>query len=1529
VRRWLAIAGAVVLGFALVLIKHEAIAKSLVAAIAGAATGTTVSIGGAQIDLQHADLANVDVQSRAREPIARIAQIDVGYNLRDLLPGSSRRFGLESLDVESPDITVIRHADGSYNIPIPHQQAGAPNATPFRFTGVLRNGRITIVDESPHAFARELTIEGVRAALDVNSSARSTYSAALTYIEGGRFYPISGSADLNAPAGYARQTWILPPMPIARLVDFGLNSASMHLTAGRITGAHIRIFGLPDATGSLHTEFAATTQLRGVTIAATNLTQPVRGLHGGVDVYGNGIIFDGVSGTLAGVPVAAVGGAYDLANPSFRLALRTSGDTARLRLAATQSARLPISGNVDIGLRAEGPAANPLVLISVNAPAIRYDTFALQQSGGLFALRGNEVDAFGMRTSYRDVQFEGRGRISLQQRPNAIELLALGNAPVGSLPYEQAVLPGMPLHATVLATANDPTKIQTQGVLHGRSAAQTLAGEFAVTSQGVGTLGPLEIDGSRGSLYAQGALDHPRGSEKAVVVARDFRIDAPNAARLNGSAVLLGNGGHAVARVQGRGMQGAIATLSAGTLAIAAARLPVLGGELSAGALVRGTMTAPKINATIVASGMHYGQFPVSGVTSLGYGHSVLGIKDTTVGMGPAFVSVDGTVGGLAMGKPLVPRLDVNAHARAVDAQQLAKLVQPSRASLIQGSIDSDVRVTGTQASPYVRGSIDVPEGSLNGLAFRGLHGYLDGTPADIALRNGSVTVGSSAIAFSAGGGTSGAFRGELHAPRVNLADFNDFFDTGDTLAGTGSINATASYSGARLATSGTASFSDARFRRFDVGTTYAHWTTAGRTIAATVDAGGPYGSLRASGTFAIPNHAISMTAAVRNADLTQWLPMLGYNVPVTGHLNARGTVAGRFPDLDSTLSADVEGGTAGPLTVQRATVALHTIGGRGRIDSALVQVPDMVATASGGFGLGASDPLSLSAHITSPDIGAFAQQAVHSKLDVGGALDTTINVDGTRSYPQISDAFAIDSLRYGKLTIPHVGAQIVLDKHDVVLKNGLVNFTKGRILLAAAVPLQMAPFDPPREAPFTASMTADDVELANFADALPQGAHVSGRLDGSLSASGAIDNPRFGGKLTLDNVTYSGPQFPTPIDAGAQLAFSGNRVTLQNASATVGGGTIDASGGAYVPSMRDFSAAAFTFTAAAHNALFNVPKYYNGRIDGALQVARRAGSPIAVSGSMAFSQARVPLDAFLGAGGSSPSSPALPPIAFDSLHIVAGNNLRVQSPNVDVGAAGALTINGTLASPKLSGSFNSMGGTLSFYRNFNIERARVSFDPKSGIIPYVNANASTFITNPDTDIHIHVTGPATGLNLALSSQPEYDRSQILGLLVGAQQFGAVQGVQSSGTGSASASGAVQSLATGQLNQVFSRNLFEPLSTALGSTLGLTNVQLTAGLNAGFGARAVKAFGRDLDAIFAQSFGEPIRESFTLEARPSSGTAISLTTYTQQLTNVFGAQQPFGTTASQINGQPPILSIEPMSGTNGLDLLFERKFWNL
>ncbi len=1515
--------------------QRQALTRLAIADAAASFVHVRVSFASMHLTTQQAVFENVRVTSLSDEPIATIARLWLTYDLRDLLPGGKRLYGLKSVTVASPSLTIVRHADGSFNVPrLKPPASNARVQKPLMLRAVVRNGSIEVVNESQYAKPNErrMYVEDLDADADIASSERSHYAIAMQYGERPeRLYPVRGRGEIDLQGGYIDQRWTSAELPIAAAANFVINAPSLRLDSGMLHSVDAQYFALGAPGGTLAPHLAARAMLTGASLSVAGLSQEITGVRGPVDVYENGLLTPGLAASVGGALARIDGGIYDVRDPHVRITIRGAGDLARLREVFAQAARLPMRGRLAFGLLIEGSAAKPLIWIDLRAPAIAYASTSVQRIDGLVAYDGREADIVAFNGSCRGIGLTARGRVIPQKQPDAIALLLGVHAAPGDLPYTGTLLPQFALDGTALATANDPKSIALRGVISGAGPNENLEGIFNVASSGEGAVGPLRLRHGAGTLYARIALDRPR--DLAVGLARVQKFSIPQAdGSLN--ATLFGGEGKSTIGVLGiaqiattLGVATAQGRLASRGNALQGGIFGRLNSEASFGARVDGTLHAPKIAGTVVVAGARYRDFEVNGSAGLAFAGGTLDVSDAQAALGPLFIGAAGTVTGILPGTS-APQYDLAAELHTSDVSALLAQLRPREAALVQGSVDADLHVRGAGMQPSFAGTVSAPEGLVNGLAFRGFHGSVRGDRDALALQRGHVTVGSTNVALAGSATTSGNADVNVRAPQADLADFNDFFDRGDTLAGNGSLALSATTSGTQLiATSGTAFFTGAQYRRLALGTVVASWRSIGDSIGTNVSLGGTSGLVHVSGTVMPAVMQANLRAQATNVDLGAWLPMLGLNLPVTGRLNAQTSISGRYPDIAMNLRAAVANGTAGRIPIERFDVAASVSHGRGRITSAALDVPSLATTASGTFGLRPGDRLALVAHSTSPNVGYLLNEVTGKDFKLAGTLDSMLQLSGTRTRPQLSDTVTLQALQYANLTIPRIAGVIAVDRTSASVREGQIDLARGKALVAVTVPIAVtAAKVGPGRGRFAASLTADDIELSNFVSLLPKGTQIEGRIDGTVIGGGSVDAPQVNGSLTLHNASFSGPMERSPItDVAGELAFSGTRASLQSRG-SVGAGSLTAQATAALASLREPASAAFDVTARLQNARLDMPAYFQGVLNGSVALTRADGAIPQMSGDMTVSDARLPLSAFLNVKGGSKPPPSLPEITFANLRIAAGKNVRVQSANVDVGATGDVALSGALRAPKLAGSFRSTGGTLSFYRTFNLETANLDFDPSSGLVPDVNAVATSYVANPPTAVRMHVTGPVTNMNLDLSSDPSYNKQQILGLLVGAQQFGAVAGVNSTGGTGFSATSAGQQFALGQVNTLFTRTMLEPLSASVASAFGFTSVQITTDIQTGLGLNALKALGKNVNAIFAQSFGYPRVQAVTLEAHPDPATGYRLTWYTTTGPSLFAAQLQMQPVASNVLDLNPATTLPPASGTNGVGFSYVRKF---
>jgi hypothetical protein len=1648
----------------LVAIFRQAIASAIVAEAADLVTGMHVSFATLRLGTDRTTLTGVRITSASGAPIASIARVDVRYSLSDAIGGRNRKYGLRSIDLTRPMLTIVRYPNGSLNVPIPKPSTGKPSGPPLFFTARVRDGSVSFEDQTRVLpAARRFLFIAIYANADVDSAATTRYAVSVDYDVGRASYPLHAAGTMEKSHGLMLQRFWAPRIPIAQLVDYVANNRAVRVRSGELDGFDVHLFAFGGSGTAAHFHATGSVRLEDGLIDVAGFAKPLAGLHGRFDVTDDAVTTPSITGSI-GRPVARVsGGIYDLRHPQAHFALDLPAQLATLRRLSPLAARLPATGPVDVRALVEGPVFAPEAFVAISSPRFLYNGIALTRTRALIAASPNEVDVLRMRTHYGAIDLGSEGIVAL--KPQRLAMLALGSAPASSLPFVSGFVPGMTLQAALLATAGNLKEIQTRGVITGASRVQSALGLFSVASPGTGIVGPIFAGNGAGSVYARIELNHPRTQTLALVDARSFHvssaprvplgnfhispipkfggtIDATIAGTQRGSgfgafgqamlanahiaslrvaharaafagsvgdldvpsfsasggwgriagaasvatlphrmiaqlrdARLIARDGTPIARLD------ATAGIGGGALDIYAARariaggealasgsfgnggtlafslggvdaaslgrfgLPVQSGDIGAAAVAGGTPQNPSVRAAIVLAAAQVKHIATGGAASLALAQRRLAIRGGTLTVGPAVMEAGGTLSGVGASiSPNGVRYDLAAQIDDLDLQQSAAILNPRLAQQVTGSADGTFSVTGMGRTPAIAGSVDVPEGSVHGEAFRNLRFGLHGSLSSMTLDSGRVTLGTTTLAFDAAF-TRGSAALSVHAPYVDLADFNDFFDTGDTFEGRGRLDV-AFASGGGMSTSGSARFAGTHFRQFDLGSASANWRTVGSTLRLTAATRSSTGRFALRGSVGLPatlgatnpQRSLSQTdldlvASARRVALASWLPLFGLTAPITGTARADASVRGRYPDLSIVASAAVSRATAGRMPIRSVAVEGSVNGTHGTIRRVALAMPYLSAAGSGSFGLSRSARFDFTARATSPNIGALAALAMKRKLSLSGNADATLRLSGTMARPAAGARFVVNALRLAKLQIPRLAGTLSANRRSIALRNGEVDLRTGRVLAAARIPLpakapmSLAAVDPP----IFARIRADDVTLSNFSSLLPSGSTLDGRIDGSLVARGTTAAPELNGTMRLTGGSYSGSFDKATLDGiGGQLAFSGTTIALRDFRADVGGGTMRGSGSIALKNVRNPASATARFTLSAAGARVNSPQYFNGQIDSRVDVAYAPGQPIRVGGNVTVSHARIPVSALYHPSPKSKPAPKLPDVAFENFGIAVGPDVRIQNSSVDVGGSGELSLNGTLAKPSLAGEFASTGGTLNFYQLFRVEYATVTFDPSSGIMPYVDAVAATSIADPPTDVTIRVSGPATNMDLALSSDPSYDRSQILGLLVGMQSFGAVEGVPSSNSSPFTAQSAFRRVGFGEANRVFTNSILQPVSTALGGALGTSNLQLYSNIGTGYGtglgAALAKRIGQHVTMSASANIGYPQQEMLRFLYLRKNWSAVSLRLYQQLQTFLNSTPPGLQQTPGALNLQPS----DEIVGTasSGFILSYERKYWS-
>jgi len=1060
------------------------------------------------------------------------------------------------------------------------------------------------------------------------------------------------------------------------------------------------------------------------------------------------------------------------------------------------------------------------------------------------------------------------------------------------------------------------------------------------------------------TVQTTGAVMHG-GSIHGVALgaaAGTLTIAGPAVRIVTGTATL--EGAHAVAAA--RDGETAISMVGVPAAAFAGSGLPLAAGRVSVFGL--GNFERPAFHGSIDLDRGRALGLPIGGWVDITLQGRTLSIRDGIASLGGTYGRLGGRIDDL--GGPDF-RYDLDAGVALGDVGGLIDdLHLPLRYA--EGSFAARVQIAGGAAGPQIAGTVLAPEGSYNGLAFRDGAGRLAVTPGNgVRVDDGRVTVGSTRATFQASVG-GGALEIGASSAAANLADFDDYFDQSEMLAGAGALGLRFANDGRHTSSSGRLALTGMRFRRFHLGSVNGTWSTARGAIAANLAIVGSAGTLYGAGTIvpasggpiaALRRAHVAADLTAGGVDLGTFLPAAGFTYPILGRVSAAGRIAGIFPRFALGGHATVTGGQVGPFPVASAEATSRIVGDRIALDEASADLGFARFTAAGSVGLGPADPLELHLHATVPDLAAAARRVLpHRTLEIAGALESDAVITGSLGKPQLAAGFDLTRPQYGPLLVQRIIGNLESDFHSIKLDSAEFVLNHGSAFVAGSLPLSLNPagIGPP-EAPLSITADARSLDLTALSSLVPgAGTKLTGTVNGHLALEGTVRSPRVLGTVSLSGGSYVSKVETSPIrDAGAQLVFEGTSVALEALHAKVGTGSVDADGRLNLP-IAGAPFEGYAINVTAKGAQLNIPAFGGGTIDGSAQILGGPRRPT-LSGDVTLTNATIPFAAIFRSASAPPEPAGTGPVfdvAFDLR--TDAKNIRIKSPIIDVGANGNLLLTGSLRSPRAAGEFTATrGGVFSTYqRLFRIQDATVTFDPNQGIVPNLNLRATTHVDNPDpdaarnaigtADITVTVTGPADAYTIGYSSDPSYSQAQIVALLVdlpvlGSLNFGSGQPVGTlrgaPGESDAFLPPGVTPYATGVtpiqqeafslFNTQLTQRLLAPLENAFGGAVGLTDLELTLDYGGRVGVRARQQLSRkhEVYATVDQVVSYPTRTQIGFASRPSPATTISFTYFQQNGTPYF-TNSIFGNT----NAVEVVNGVQPLSDRQGFSLVLRRTY---
>lgn len=314
-------------------------------------------------------------------------------------------------------------------------------------------------------------------------------------------------------------------------------------------------------------------------------------------------------------------------------------------------------------------------------------------------------------------------------------------------------------------------------------------------------------------------------------------------------------------------------------------------------------------------------------------------------------------------------------------------------------------------------------------------------------------------------------------------------------------------------------------------------------------------------------------------------------------------------------------------------------------------------------------------------------------------------------------------------------------------------------------------------DSPLELSVRANAPDLAPLADAFEALRRTAGALTADFSVRGTASTPVLGGRVQLraGGVKLSAT-LPSISDVEIDVVLEPERVTIERATGTYGGGQVDASGSVAIGGPEPVLELALRATSIP--LLRSAEASLRSDVD-----VRLAGpwSALALSGTAGLRDARfeqrLDLDRLRSmfeakpgsSGGNLLEVPALTEPPFDAmtlaLDVRSEAPVRVRTPLLRAEVVTRFSIRGTGATPLLSGSLELEGGRMALPASkLDLTAGRVDFDPNDPGRARLDVNAEGRVSG--YDVRARVTGTTDEPLIELTSIPPATQEDLALLLL-------------------------------------------------------------------------------------------------------------------------------------------------------------------
>jgi translocation and assembly module TamB len=827
---------------------------------------------------------------------------------------------------------------------------------------------------------------------------------------------------------------------------------------------------------------------------------------------------------------------------------------------------------------------------------------------------------------------------------------------------------------------------------------------------------------------------------------------------------------------------------------------------------------------------------PMNGDLHLAYDapHARLTITNTSFSSSETTITAAGTVSEHSA-------LDLRAHTS--DLQEVDRLFVAGQTILraagktsaaasqpleLHGRASLEAQVQGRLQDPRIAGRVQVDGLEIRKARWPHIQTDFEASASSLGLRNGQAQTANHgrvnfALATNLQHGVYTANNPttlQVQAVQVPLADLADLSGTSPAISGMLSGNLSLRGTINDPVGEGSLQLRDASLWGETVRGVTGQLRGANKTISASFSITAPAGNISGTGEFgaADGHYQISISHSVLHLDQIHYLSSHGYAIAGTLGIDAQGGGTLTAPAVDVTLAAEKLSFRDAPLGSVSAQLHVAHQQVNFALDST---ISGGQIRANGNAALAVPYPMHGSFEVRSLEFGPLlATYLPGGRRELQGSAEVRGQIDGPLARldeVKASAEFSTLKLGHQDLQLASAGPVRLNYTNDVLtisqseLRGTDTDFKfQGKIPLRGSAPLDIS--------------TNGLIDL-RLLTALGSNTESSGTVKIDVTAKGALKQPQLRGSIEVAKLSLATDIAPIGVDnVNARIALANNRLTIENFSGQMSGGSFSVGG------FASYSPVSFSLGINGKSIRVRYPEGTRAQLDTNLTLTGTASSSV-LNGRVTIDALSFTPDFDLAnfIGQLSSSAPSVPAKWEQKMRVdiaVASSQvLALSSSKLSLQGSADLRVTGTLANPVVLGRTILSGGELFFMgHRYQVQSGTVVFSNPLRTEPTLNLYVTTVVEQ--YNITLNVLGPLDRLRTNYTADPALPPVDIIQLLA----FGKTT-AESAATATPAALGAESAIANGLTSQVSSR--IEKLA-------GISQLQIDpslAGINSNPGAR--------------------------------------------------------------------------------------------